>query len=203
MAAPRVSVVPVGKMDAAEVESALVRVAKALGGPIELREPIALPKATEDVARGQHDARALLVQLRSKLPTLRAVKIVGGTAPAAAGAPVTLAQPDAAVFVTDVDLFAPGTEAVLADAAAPLKTALVSVRRLRESFYRRKADPQLQRARLAKEILRGVGRARGLSECNDPSCAMSPTQTMHDVDRKAERLCAACLRRLTTGVVRV
>lgn len=201
MAAPRVSVVPVGKMDAGEVESALTRVAKALGGPVELREPIPLPKATEDVARGQHAARALLVQLRGKLPTLRAVKLVGGDA--GAGAPLTMAQPDAAVFVTDADLFAPGTEAVLADAAAPLKTALVSVRRLRESFYRRKADPQLQRARLAKEILRGIGRARGLPECNDPSCALGPTQTLHDVDRKAERLCATCLRRLTTGVVRV
>jgi predicted Zn-dependent protease len=32
---------------------------------------------------------------------------------------------------------------------------------------------------------------------------MSPTQTMHDVDRKAERFCAACQRRLTTGIVRV
>ena len=203
MAAPRVSVVPVGKMDAGEIEAALVRVAKALGGPVELREAVPLPKATEDVARGQHDARALMVQLRSKLPTLRAVKVVGGAAPSAAGAPVTLAQPDAAVFVTDVDLFAPQTEHVLADAAAPLRTALVSVRRLRESFYRRKADPQLQRARLAKEILRGIGRARGLPECNDPSCALGPTQTLHDVDRKGERLCASCLRRLTTGVVRV
>ena len=86
------------------------------------------------------------MQLRSKLPTLRAVKLVGGATPAAAGTPVTLAQPDAAVFVTDVDLFAPGTEAVLADASAPLKGALVSVRRLRESFYRRKVDPQLQYA---------------------------------------------------------
>ncbi|HEX5044683.1 MAG TPA: archaemetzincin [Candidatus Polarisedimenticolaceae bacterium] len=203
MTAPRVSVVPVGKTDPAEIEAALVRVAKALGGPVELRETVPLPKATENVERGQHDARQLLVHLRGKLPTLRAVKVIGGTAPTAAGAPVTLAQPDAAVFVTDVDLFAPQTEAVLADAAAPLKSALVSVRRLRESFYRRKADPQLQRARLAKEILRGIGRARGLPECNDPSCALSPTQTLHDVDRKAERLCASCLRRLTTGVVRV
>jgi predicted Zn-dependent protease len=203
MAAPRVSVVPVGKMDAAEVEAALGRVAKALGAPVELRETIPLPKATEDVARGQHDARALLVQLRGKLATLRAVKVVGGAAPPAAGPPLTLAQPDAAVFVTDADLFAAGTEAVLADAAAPLKSALVSVRRLREAFYRRKADPQLQRARLAKEILRGIGRARGLQECNDPSCVMSPTQNLHDVDRKAERFCANCIRRLTTGVVRV
>lgn len=202
MAAPRVTVVPVGKMDAAEIEAALSRVAKALGGPIELREPIALPKATEDVSRGQHDARSLLVQLRSKLATLRAVKLVG-TAPPTAGPPVTLAQPDAALFVTDVDLFTTGTEAVLADAAAPLRTALVSVRRLRESFYRRKADPQRQRARLAKEILRGIGRARGLPDCPDPTCAMSPTQTLHDVDRKSERLCAACLRRLTSGVIRV
>lgn len=203
MAAPRVTVVPVGKMDPAEIEAALVRVAKALGGPVELREAVPLPKATENVERAQHDARALMVQLRSKLATLRAVKVVGGAAPTAAGAPVTLAQPEAAVFVTDADLFAPQTESVLADASGPLKTALVSVRRLREAFYRRKADPQLQRARLAKEILRGIGRARGLQECNDPSCAMSPTQTLHDVDRKAERFCAACLRRLTTGVVRV
>ena len=203
MAAPRVTVVPVGKMDPAEIEAALVRVAKALGGPVELREAVPLPKATENVERGQHDARALMVQLRSKLATLRAMTVVGGAAPAAGGAPVTLAQPEAAVFVTDVDLFAPQTEAVLADASGPLKTALVSVRRLREAFYRRKADPQLQRARLAKEILRGIGLARGLRDCNDPSCALSPTQTLHDVDRKAERLCAACLRRLTTGVVRV
>jgi len=203
MAAPRVTVVPVGKVDPAEIEAALVRVAKALGGPVELREAVPLPKATENVERAQHDARALMVQLRSKLATLRAVKVVGGAAPTAAGAPVTLAQPEAAVFVTDADLFAPQTEAVLADASGPLKTALVSVRRLREAFYRRKADPQLQRARLAKEILRGIGRARGLKECNDPSCAMSPTQTLHDVDRKGERFCAACLRRLTTGVVRV
>ena len=203
MAAPRVTVVPVGKVDPAEIEAALVRVAKALGGPVELREVVPLPKATENVERAQHDARALMVQLRSKLATLRAVKVVGGAAPTAAGAPVTLAQPEAAVFVTDADLFAPQTEAVLADASGPLKTALVSVRRLREAFYRRKADPQLQRARLAKEILRGIGRARGLKECNDPSCAMSPTQTLHDVDRKGERFCATCLRRLTTGVVRV
>ena len=202
-AAPRVTVVPVGKVDPAEIEAALVRVAKALGGPVELREAVPLPKATENVERAQHDARALMVQLRSKLATLRAVKVVGGAAPTAAGAPVTMAQPEAAVFVTDADLFAPQTEAVLADASGPLKTALVSVRRLRESFYRRKADPQLQRARLAKEILRGIGRARGLKECNDPSCAMSPTQTLHDVDRKGERFCGACLRRLTSGVVRV
>ena len=198
----RVTVVPVGKLDAAELEAALVRVAKAIARPVELREPAALPKTTEDVARGQHDARALLVQLRSGLPTLRATKLVGAAANPT-GPPVTMAQPDAAVFVTDVDLFSPGTEAVLADAAAPLRTALVSVRRLRESFYRRKVDPQRQRARLAKEILRGIGRARGLQECNDPSCAMSATQTVLDVDRKAERLCAACLRRLTSGVIRV
>jgi predicted Zn-dependent protease len=198
----RVTVVPVGKMDATEVEAALGRVSKALSRPVELRDAAALPKATEDPDRGQHDARALLVQLRSGLASLRAAKLVGAAA-SPSGPPVTLATPDAAVFVTDVDLFAPRVESVIADAAAPLRSALVSVRRLRESFYRRKPDRERQRARLTKEILRAVGRARGLPECPDPSCAMSPTQTVLDVDRKAERLCSACLRRLTTGVIRV
>jgi predicted Zn-dependent protease len=83
------------------------------------------------------------------------------------------------------------------------KCAVVSVRRLREAFYRRKADPAKQRARLLKLVLQVVGRLQGLADCRDPRCVMAPTGALADVDLKAERLCAVCSRRLATGVIRI
>ena len=198
----RVSVVPVGRIDVPELEAAVTRVSKVLHRPIELREPAPLPRSTEDVGRGQHQALALLAALRAALPTIKAAKLVG-VAPQAAGAPAAMTAPDATVFVTDVDLFTPSTEGVLGETDAPRRVALVSVRRLREAFYRRKADPARQRARLAKEILRAIARIRGVADCGDPTCAASPSPVLADIDRKAERFCGACTRRLAGGAIRI
>jgi predicted Zn-dependent protease len=106
------------------------------------------------------------------------------------------------VFVTDVDLFTASTEGVLAFLDAPHRAALVSLRRLREAFWRRKADPARQRARLVKEILRATGRVSGLPECNDALCVVSPGDTLADLDRMSEAFCASCWKRLASGTVR-
>ena len=60
--------------------------------------------------------------------------------------------------------------------------AVLSVRRLREAFYKRKADPARQRARLVKMILYAIGRIRGLPDCRDPQCAMATMTALADVD---------------------
>ena len=196
----KVAVVPVGKMDAAELEEAAVRVSKALAKPVEIREPLPHPKGAEDVSRGQFRAPAILADARSALPLLKARQLVGGPA----GAPlVPIARPDAVVLVTDLDLFAPGSVSVIQELDAPRRLAIVSVRRLREAFYRRKPDPAKQRARLVKEVLRAIGRIHGLADCRDPGCALAPTQAMADIDRKGEHYCQACWKRLSTGAMRI
>jgi archaemetzincin len=81
--------------------------------------------------------------------------------------------------------------------------AVVSLRRLREAFHRRRADPTRQRARLVKEILRMAVRLRGLPECVDPACVVAPSRTLPDIDAKEERLCRACEQRLFEGRVRI
>jgi predicted Zn-dependent protease len=196
----KVALVPVGKMDAVEVDEAAARVSKAIAKPVELREPLAHPKGAEDVARGQFRAPAILAEARAALPLLKARKLAGGPAGVP---PVPTARPDAVVLVTDLDIFSPGTASVMQEADAPHRLAIVSVRRLREAFYRRKPDPAKQRARLVKEILQAIGKVQGLRDCGDPGCAMMPTQAVTDLDRKGEHYCPACWKRLSTGTMRI
>ena len=87
------------------------------------------------------------------------------------------------------------------DAAAHV--AVLSVRRLREAFYKRKADPVKARARLVKLALYALGRARGLPECSDRACALFTTASLPDIDMKPEKYCASCWRRMTTGAYRI
>ena len=195
MQSVKVSVVPVGKLDAAELAHAAARAAKILHGAVDVRRAVAVPRGAEDVARGQHRAETLLTLLA---PTASAAAVEARVVPEgdpppgpwipAPGVPV--------VFVTDVDLFTRDREGVLAHAEPSRHVAVVSVRRLREAFWRRKADPGKQRARLVKELVHAAGTLRGLRDCPDPGCAMSPELGLQDVDRKGERLCGPCAKRI-------
>ena len=196
----RIAIVPVGHMDPGEVEGSAIRLAKILNKAVEVREPAPGPKGGHDPARGQHLVGPFLAELLGALPRLKVVRLAGG-APAAA--PVAAATPDVAVFVTDVDLFRPQTEGIFGEVDAPGRVAVVSVRRLREAFYRRKTDPARQRARLVKMILYAIGRVRGLPDCRDSQCAMSTMTALADVDMKPEKYCASCWKRLTTGAFRI
>ena len=179
----RVAIVPVGKIDPAEVEAAAARISKVLNKTVELRPSAPVPKAGDDPARGQHLAGPFLAGLRSSI--------------AGAGAP------DVTLFVTDVDLYKPSTDGVFGDIDAPGHAAVLSVRRLREPFYKRKADPAKARARLVKLALYALGRACGMPECREAGCALSMTSALADIDLKSEKYCASCWRRLSTGAHRI
>lgn len=185
-------------MEGAEIEAALGRVAKVLRTPVQMREPATLPKTSEDAARGQHDGKVLLRALGTELSRLKPGKVVG-TEAASVGPPAR----EITLFVTDVDLFTASTDACFAELDAPRRAGVVSVRRLREVFYRRKPDPARARSRLVKEILRAAGTLAGLPECPSPDCALSPTRSVSDIDRKEEHYCAACWKRLSAGTMRI
>jgi archaemetzincin len=180
----RVAIVPVGKIDPADVEAAAARISKVLNKTVELRPSVPVPKAGDDPARGQHVAGPFLAGLRGSLPR-------------------TAGAPDVTLFVTDVDLYKPATDGVFGDIDASAHAAVLSVRRLREPFYKRKADPTKARARLVKLALFALGRARGVPECGEAGCALSMTASLADIDLKSEKYCASCWRRMTTGAHRI
>jgi archaemetzincin len=199
----RITIVPVGKMDPSEVEAAAVRLARILNKAVTLRQVTPVPKAGDDPARGQHLAGPFLAELRGQLPRLPVAKIVGTVAPPDPTGTPAAATADAAVFVTDVDLYKPQTDGVFGDIDTASHVAVISVRRLREPFYRRKADPVKARTRLVKLALYVLGRARGLPECTDRACALFTTTSLPDIDMKPEKYCASCWRRMTTGAYRI
>jgi len=180
----RMAIVPVGRTDPVDVEAAVARIAKVLNKPVDLRPPVAVPKAGDDHARGQHLAEPFLAELRGTFAR-------SGVAA------------DATLFVADVDLYRPGTDGVFGYVDAAAHVAVVSVRRLREAFYKRKADPVKARARLVKLALYAIGRALGLPECREAGCALFTTTALADIDLKREQYCAACWRRMTTGAHRI
>jgi predicted Zn-dependent protease len=199
----RVSVVPVGRIDPQEIESAASRIAKVLNRAVALRQSASVPKAGDDPARGQHLAGPFLADLKGQLPRLALAKEVGTQPQEPTGEQAPGPVVAVTVFVTDVDLYKPQTDGAFGHIDAPGRVAVLSVRRLREAFYKRKVDPAKARARLVKLALYALARAHGLPECNDRGCALSATASLADIDMKPEKYCVSCWRRMTTGAYRI
>jgi predicted Zn-dependent protease len=140
-----------------------------------------------------------MARLGEEVLKLKPGRFVGATDPAARPP----YRPNAYLFVTDQDLFTARTEGVLGALLPTKGCAVVSVKRLREAFHHRKADPVRQRARLVKELLRMWGRLAGAPECGDPTCVLAPSRGTPDVDTKEERFCRACEQRLLEGTARI
>jgi hypothetical protein len=109
-----------------------------------------------------------------------------------------MAAPDVTLFFTDVDLFKPSTDGSFGDIDVPGRAGLVSVRRLREAFYKRKADPAKQRARIVKLALYVAGTRPG------PARLLRPrVRDVYDRRARGHRLEAReVLRRLLAAIVR-
>jgi predicted Zn-dependent protease len=194
-----VAAVPIGKINVEEIEAALGRASKVLHQPLELREALPIPRGSEDTERGQHRAAVLMNRLGTEVLKLKPGRVVGSSDPEAKPP----FQPDGFLFITDVDLFTANSDGVVGALISSKHYAVISVRRLREAFYRRKADPARQRARLTKEILRMAGRLAGLPECADPSCVLASSRVIPDIDAKEERYCRVCEQKLFEGKMHI
>ena len=193
-------VIPTQKLDQAELETVVGRAVKILREPLELRAPLPLPQGAEDIGRGQFRASNLMVRLQAMVPQLGPGKLIG---PEGSGPAKPQLDPAAFVFVTDVDLFTEKSDGVFAAMLRRKRLAVVSVRRLREAFYRRKADLAKQRSRQVKEIVRMVARLRGMPQCEAPACVLAPSKMLADLDLKEEKFCRACSQRFFTGSLRI
>jgi predicted Zn-dependent protease len=194
-----IAVVPVGRVDVEEMKAAVARAAKVLHRPIEVRELLPVPRGAEDTERGQHRAADVLKRLGAEVLKLKQGVLVGGDDPDQKPP----FQVDGFLFVTDVDLYTARTDGVMGALISKLNCALVSVRRQREAFYKRKANPTKQRSRLVKELLRMGGRLRGMKECADPECVLAPSRSVHDLDTKEERFCRGCETQIFEGKLRL
>jgi len=95
------------------------------------------------------------------------------------------------VGVCDVDLFTPDAEYVYVEADRESKCALISIARLKTGV-----PPEILVRRAQAESVDAVGQLLGLSHCDDPHCAMFPSRSPQDSDRKGTQLCNDCRHEL-------
>ena len=222
-----VTIHPFGTVDLVEVEAAAKRAAKNLGLGVEVVKPAPLPIGHFEAARSQSDARKVVGAVPATvLPPSKPAP--GSTAdptatraaalsppeswgsrvhgPAAAGpAQEAPKGPVAAVRigVTDTDIFAGQKDFVFVHAEPSYRRAVVSTRRLKEAFWKRKSDPPRQQTRLVRELIGAVALAAGAVPCENPVCPASSARGPLDIDQKGDRLCPNCDRKVRGGALRL
>lgn len=200
MTAFHTAIISVGKIDDEELRLTTTRVAKLLRTPLEIRGKLPVPQGAHDSERGQFRASDVMKAARSMVPQLGSGTLVGAEGHEQGKAPL---KTDGYIFVTDVDLYTANTDGAFSALMSNSGLAVSSVRRLRESFYRRTADLNKQRSRLVKELARMGARLRGAKECADATCVLSASKHLADLDLKEERFCRSCSLHLFEGTIRI
>ena len=171
----KILLVPLGKIN----ESALDVLEKNLGGEFGCRvrrlESVGIPGDAFNPGRGQYCSRLIL----SRLPEL-----------------IKPGKQDKVLAVADVDLYAEGLNFVFGEAEFGGPFAVISLTRLRQSFYALPENKALFLERTVKEAVHELGHVFGLEHCPDPGCAMHFSNSLSDTDRKGASFCSKCRARL-------
>lgn len=99
--------------------------------------------------------------------------------------------------VTAADVFVPGMNFIFGIADNERGCAVLSVARLIYAHYEKSSE--ILKERVLKEAAHELGHLLGLNHCDNPSCLMSFSNSIVEVDRKKPMICDNCksLLRLT------
>jgi archaemetzincin len=172
--APSFVLQPLG--DADERLLALMRrfVEAAYGAPCNVAPPLALPSGAYDRIRNQYQADRLLSFLQDNAPR-RARKVVA---------------------VTEKDIYTRNMNFIFGLANYHGTFCVVSVARLRESFWGKPENQKLLYRRAFKVLYHELGHTFGMSHCDKIQCAMCYHNSLPELDASYVWFCPACTRKL-------
>jgi archaemetzincin len=165
-----IHIVPIGQVNAEVLEAVEMSVWQMLGLDVRRMPPLDDPGYAFDESRGQYGSALILRDLLKRAPR-EAVRVLG---------------------VTELDLFIPMLSFVFGHAQVNGRAAVVSFARLRQEFYHLPSNNTLTLSRAIKEAMHELGHTFGLTHCVDTRCVMSLSNTVQQVDGKADELCMSC-----------
>jgi archaemetzincin len=149
-----------------QIKPALSRI---LEIPVEISSRVLEPAAAYHPERDQYHSTALLEPLRH------------------------FSEGDEIVLgVTAADLFVPILTYVFGEAEMNGRVAIVSFRRLTQTFYGLPDEPDVLLDRVIKEAVHEAGHTLGLTHCDDHLCVMSSSHGVEWIDLKSQELCSMC-----------
>ncbi len=99
--------------------------------------------------------------------------------------------------IVDHDLFVPELNFVFGEASS--RAAVISITRLRQTFYRLPEDQGLFHRRVLTEAVHELGHTYGLGHCGNPRCVMFFSNSLSDTDRKGPEFCPRCRKNLQSS----
>jgi len=99
---------------------------------------------------------------------------------------------DRVLGIAEVDLFVPVFTFVFGEALLSRPPAVISLCRLRPTFYGLPEDPELTMERACKEAVHELGHTFGLLHCPDYGCVMHASRVADELELKGGTFCSTC-----------
>jgi len=167
----KIYLIPVGHIEKSILEPLAKKLEKAFGCAIEIHEGVNVPQETYNERRRQYSSSQILQKIQSFLEVKKQEKVLA---------------------IADVDLYVERLNFVFGEAELGGHFALISLARLRQSFYGLPENEALFLERVEKESVHELGHVHGLQHCPDSSCVMYFSNSLRDTDKKRASFCARC-----------
>jgi archaemetzincin len=161
--------VAIGEVDRNVMDRLKDDLSKVFNKPVSVGKGMPEPDDAFDDKRKQYSSTAILNAIMKQREYAPYEKILG---------------------IVDHDLFVPELNFVFGEASP--KAAVISITRLRQTFYRLPKDQDLFHRRVLTEAVHELGHTYGLGHCGNPRCAMFFSNSLSDTDRKGPEFCPRC-----------
>ncbi len=183
-----VEIITIGEVERPLLEDLACGLTKAYAPLVEnclIGASLQMPPAAYNARRNQYDADLILDRVLHRITGENRVL---------------------ALLTTDLYTHSRNLNFIFGQAQCPGRAALVSLCRLDSTFYGTPPDRKLFLQRATKEVIHELGHTFGLGHCTNPSCVMSFSNSILDVDKKKPAFCKTCRRKLhrqTTLIIHV
>lgn len=172
---PKIVLLPVGEIEGWVLDALEKDLETTFNCTVIRIKPMDVPEDALNRARGQYDASLILRRVHGLME---------------------LEDQDKGLGIADVDLYAGGLNFVFGQAEFGGQCAIISLTRLRQSFYSLPENNAILSERTVKEAVHELGHVLGLEHCPDPECVMHFSNSLPDTDRKGASFCSQCRARL-------
>jgi len=166
-------IVPIGDISFSLLDYICANLTEKFKLSFSVTKPISLPTQAYNTYRNQFLSVSILNALNKKYNYRKVLGIINED-----------------IYVSELDF-------IFGQAHIRGRSALISIKRLKEEYYGCLADEGILKQRALKEAIHEIGHTYGLNNCANYQCVMFFSNKLSDTDKKGLDFCPACLAQIS------